>query len=284
VTVVGAVALITMAPATHPGIAYFLVDDDVTVSGLRAQRQSALVEFAVADCMLRQGLQYTRLLQRPTPQDQNLAPRDWTAKYGFGATTRLNEAEFTEPDPNLELLERLPAKDQEAYRLALLGDETEGRPGCRHEAISSIIAPREREIDQARALLEGFSSALAADPGLREAEVNWSDCARAAGFPTTRQEAALVAQRIFSDRLASLPQIDGRPDAKALAALQAEERAVALALFDCDASFVREVGPINERLSSVWISDHRAELEALRARLLKIDEDLKARAQERGVS
>lgn len=269
--VVRPIAPTAVAPTT---LDYYLVTDDKSVVQKRIHLQRALVEAVVADCMRAIGFSYIPNLEEPSSPDSSLPPREWVAKYGFGATTRLEGPELVVPDPNLEFMNNLAPTERENYRTALFGSPTTS--GCRQNAETAVIAPRDKAIQAIQAPLSEFTSEQSDHPVVRRAETRWAECAAAAGLPTARRDAAGIAQQIFNSRLADLKAPDGSYDSANLAALQAEERSLALRLFECDESYRAEVRPVTDQFLASWIDRHKPELIALRRQLIKIDDDLSA--------
>lgn len=279
----GVIVIRMAAPAAHrPTLAYWLVNDDPEVVAERVRRQSALLEYVTADCMGKLGLPYLPQLEQPPRPDANLPPREFTAKYGFGVTTQLEPAPEEQGDPNLAYVETLPAADREAYRSALSG--TDSGPGCREQAARRVISPRDEAIAAADPLIAELANRRAEDPRVKQAEHDWQQCSRVAGFPTSRNEAATVAQSIFGSRLEAIQMPDGTHDQEKLAQLQAEERAIALALFDCDTAYNNVARVATDEVAAAWGQDHAEELTALRAKLLDIDRGLAQMAKDFGIA
>lgn len=63
-------------------------------------------------------------------------------------------------------------------------------------------------------------------------------------------------------------------DPSKLAAIQSEERKLALAIHDCDSEFADETRQATLALASAWADRHRTALSAIRTRLLAVDADI----------
>jgi hypothetical protein len=227
------------------------------------------------------GLRYIPQLQQLPRPDADLPPREFTAKYGFGVTTQLDPLPEEQADPNLAYLETLTPAERDAYQAALSG--TGSDPGCREQATREVVTPRDEAIASADPIISELASRRDDDPRVKQAEREWEKCARSAGFPTTRQGAAAVAQSILGSRLEAIKLSDGTYEPAKLAELQAEERTLALAFFECDMAYAQVARPATNDVAAAWGRDHAAELEALRGKLLAIDGDLAKMANDFGV-
>jgi hypothetical protein len=290
--VIGLGLAVAAAPVTNqgltvgrpPGLAYYLVNDDPAVTDLRARRQGRLVELVVADCMKRLAFPYTPVSPPQAYADAGLPPREWAAKYGFGYTTQMDSPPTEDRDPNFEYQSTLSPTEQSRYRTALFGDGTSTNGGCRTLAEARVIKPRTIALESVRDLVSELSATRATDLRLNQAETQWSNCARAAGMPTGRLEARGVAQTLFANRLSQIELPQGGYDQAKLAALQEEERRVAVALFECDQKYAAESEPIVKELEAAWVRRHEIELRSVRQQLLAIDEDLAKLALEYDVN
>jgi hypothetical protein len=271
-------AIVLRPPAAAPSLAYFLVNDDPAVVDRRVRMQWDLTERLVRECMAAAGLSYVaRPLPTATDPDAALSPRDRVAKDGFGATTRL-DPQLAEADPNMSYLEGLAPARQEAYRAAFFGDDTPAQPGCQQTAQTAVQGPRAAAIGAIDDLVDELAAAKARDPLVQRGEVAWRACARAAGLPVSRQDAQAMGHDLFAARLA---QVDGHSRGEAagrLAALQDEERRVALAIHACDEAFAHDTQPPAAAVERDWATRHVDRLGPLRAQLLAIDEELEHRS------
>ena len=274
----GAIVLRPPAAAS-PSLAYFLVNDDPAVVDRRVRIQWDLTERLVRECMAAAGLSYVALpLPTATDADAALSPRDRVAKDGFGATTRLDPPELAEADPNMSYLEGLTPARQEAYRAAFFGDDTPAQPGCQRTAQTAVHGLRATAIGAIDDLVDELAAAKARDPLVQRGEVAWRACARAAGLPVSRQDAQAMGHDLFAARLAQVDGASGGEAADRLAALQDEERRVALAIHACDEAFAHDTQPPAAAVERDWATRHADRLGPLRAQLLAIDEELEHRS------
>jgi len=270
----GAIALRSTA-ATPASLSYFLVSNDPAVVDWRVRTQWDVAERLVRDCMLAAGFPYVALeLPTSNAADAALAPRERVAKDGFGATTRLDPPVIVEADPNMSYLDSLAPAQQAAYRTALLGEEPPGDPGCQQRAQSAVQGQRSDAIASIDDLVAELVTAKAQDPAVQRGEIAWRACARAAGLPVGRQDAQSIGHDIFAGRLAEATGSDGGYDASRLAALQEEERRVALAIYACDEAFADDTRTAASDVEVGWATRHAERLETLRLRLLRLDADL----------
>jgi hypothetical protein len=272
-------AIVLRPPAaTAPSLAYFLVNDDPAVVDRRVWMEWDLTERLIRDCMAAAGLSYVAL-HLPTTNDADaaLSPRDRVAKDGFGATTRLDPPEIAETDPNMSYLEGLAPARQDAYRAALLGDDTPADPGCQQIGQKAVLGPRATAIGAIEDLVDELAAAKTRDPLVQRGEAAWRACARAAGLPVSRQDAQAMGHDLFAARLAQVDGASGGEAADRLAALQDEERRVALAIHACDEAFAHDTQPPAAAVERDWATRHHDRLGPLRARLLAMDEELEHR-------
>ena len=269
---------IVMRPPTAVSLslAWFLVNDDPSVVDWRVRTQWDLAERLTGDCMRGAGFRYVELpLPTAAGADGNLSPRDRVARSGFGATIDPDAPAVAEADPNMAYLESLPPARQDAYRAAFLGADTPADPGCQRAAQATIREPRANAIAAIDDLVRELAAAKAQDPLVQQGEAAWRACARAAGLPVGRQNVQSIGHDLFAARRSETVGPTGVEDPLRLAALQDEERRVALAIFTCDETFAHDTQPPTAAVERDWSTRHADRLAALRAELLRIDQDLK---------
>ena len=231
-------------------------------------------------CMRAAGFPYVALeLPKSNDEDAALSPRERVAKDGFGATTRIDPPVIADADPNMSYLDRLAPAQQDAYRKSLLGDETPDDPGCQQHAQSAVLGPRSDAIASIDDLVAELATAKAQDPAVQRGEIAWRACARAAGVPVGRQDAQSIGHDIFVARLVEATGPAGGYDPPRLAALQDEERRVALAIYACDERFAGDTRAAASDVEVGWATRHAERLEALRLQLLRIDADLELQSR-----
>ncbi len=173
-----------------------------------AEQERRIQELVVA-CMAREGFEYLPV-DYPEPAEdpvfaaqENLSPEEYAKQYGYGITTidyAEQEVEFT--DPNQELVEAMQPAEQEAYYLALYGEQPEFDPedpeaevveygfggGCQGEASEEVYGGDAEAEQELGPRYEELYERIEADPRLVEANRAWSACMAEAGHEFARQE------------------------------------------------------------------------------------------------
>ena len=206
------------------------------------QRQ---VEDQVALCMVALGWQYTPV--DPAVAAGEPGTEEFRDRYGYGITTFIGappDPALDEPDPNAAYVATLGPVEQERYLTDLYGppdeeaagDETTttvagtAPPGCQGQArgfvyndVATLDADAQRRLDVAL-------GAIRVDPRVVTATSEWAACVAAA---------ATGSAWAFADTEAIQPYLEAElaatntDDPAAVAALQAEERALAAADHAC---------------------------------------------------
>ncbi|MDX1416141.1 MAG: hypothetical protein R3293_18230 [Candidatus Promineifilaceae bacterium] len=221
------------------------------------------VENLIAQCMSEAGFEYIatdyNTVRAGMVADKTLpgmGEEAFIAQYGFGISTLYTglapqQADLTIPakiglgQQNVQIFNNLSAVDQDAYNHTLFGEnqdatfavalETEDfsrTGGCTRAAIEKVFAPEQLNVSYRNpkdALIEE-------DPRMVEAIARFGECMRDAGFDYNHEH---EVEPDLRDRLYAITE--GAPlealsaDAKAaLAALQAEEMAIAAATVACE--------------------------------------------------
>jgi len=206
------------------------------------QRQ---VEDQVAQCMAALGWQYT-------PVDPTVAPGEpgtdeFRDRYGYGITTFIGatpDPAIDEPDPNAAYVATLGPVEQERYLNDLYGppdeeaagDETTttlagtAPAGCQGQARSFVYTDVPTLDTDAQQRLDGALGTIRGDPRVVAATADWAACVAAAANGQTWTFADTEQIQPYLEAKLAATNTD---DAAAVAALQAEERALAAADHGC---------------------------------------------------
>jgi hypothetical protein len=217
------------------------------------------VEASIATCMNAAGFEYIPI-DPVTFRDAmdsltavpGLTDEEFVDQYGFGLTTLPPTQAFGAGPENQAIVDALSPADQVAYMRTLLGDDNDAtfvimlenedfQPagGCTLAAIEEVFSEEQLNPN----FTNPFDQLVAQDPRMIDAFAAWSDCMSEAGYDYENEE------DIEEELLERLDSVSGGADPATLegaakdelAALQAEERAVALEAFDCFEEHVDEV-------------------------------------------
>jgi hypothetical protein len=187
-------------------------------------RQLVLMEDRIATCMAEQGFDYTpvdyaamELDLTGEGLDLEWGSAEFAAQYGYGITTNpvLGEDAETPEDPNEEYVAAMSPSEQEAYYVALYGENyaetsTESAvaqdydwqdAGCTGRAQNEVLSGGGDQDDQFTALQDEMVQMMqsaADDPRLAQVNADWAACMADAGFADLAKvgdaEAALTAE------------------------------------------------------------------------------------------
>lgn len=264
--------------------------------------QSRRVEELMAACMAEEGFSYLPVEYPEVAEDpaftaqQDLPPLEYASEYGYGYNTIETAEEAAEEfvDPNSEAVEAMDPAEQEAYYLALYGEQAEFDPeaeeevveygfggGCQGEASEEVYGAGGAQEELGPAY-EQLYERVRADPRLVEANAAWSACMAEAGHPYRDQDEIyeyLGEQQsaLYEDAYADLPTeepaegateefVEPELDEARLAELREEEIAIAVADQTCRAEHLppeleREV---NAEYEEQFIEENRELLEQVR--------------------
>lgn len=271
----------------------------------------AKTEELVAHCMAKEGFEYAPRTQNAhgalagkaqTQVEWRPEDRDWVSRYGYGATNSPSSAEEMEEvpapgegarpqDPNEAYLQGLTEAEQQAYEVALYGEEPEldengnrvykwEEGGCWGRAEHEAEGAKPWESDEFKPLLEAvdaFYLAAAASPVYAEVDADWAACMAAAGEngfakPSDAEKSIyeLIASYFDGHRSDEGDEPDlrvGTMDDPAFARIAETEVQLALLDLDCreKTDYRRRHRTVQFALEQQFIADHREELEALRA-------------------
>ncbi len=241
-----------------------------------ADREAQAVQHRIGACMAALGLPYIEFVEPELEiPDQDLGPRDWAAKWGFGISTSVGVAHprLAAPDPNLSHVEALPLPEGESYRAALFG--TASSPSCIRDANDAIYGRHDRLLAGLAPALTGLEEGIAADPRTVDADARWRSCATSSALrPSSRRAFGREAIDEIGRRLEA---IMGPPpgvadfDRNALERLQALEIDIALRGIDCDDVVRPVLESVRLEYEARFVEAHRAELDDLKARANVLD-------------
>lgn len=265
--------------------------------------QSRRVEELVVACMAEQGFEYLPVEYPDFADDpafaarEDLSPAEYASEYGYGYfTAGMEEQEGPEfTDPNSELVEALGPAEQEAYYLALYGEQAEFDPeaeeeevveygfggGCQGEASEEVYGGggAQEELNPA---YEQLYERIQADPRLVEANAAWSECMSEAGYSYTSQEDVyeyLSEQQnaLYEESYADLPTeapaedsteefVEPELDEGRVAELAEEEIAIAVADQSCQAAHLPPelMRDVSAEYEEAFIEENRELLEQVR--------------------
>jgi hypothetical protein len=285
VVVTAGLAVLAIASATGVGrseravgLADYLGWREARTPAMATQEAQA-VQHRIAACMAALGLPYIEFVE-PAPEipDQDLGPRDWAAKWGFGISTSVGVADPRPPvaDPNLAHIETLPPAEGDAYRAALFG--TASSRGCGGDANDAIYGRHDRLLAGLAPDLGALEEQIAGDPRTVDADARWRSCASSPIFQPSSRRA--FGREAIDDIGRLLKAIMGPPpgvaafDRDALERLQALEIDIALRGIDCDDLVRPALETVRLEDESRFVEAHRAMLDDVKARAVVLDAQL----------
>lgn len=270
-------ALLLIASLVGSG---FAQDYGTEEMGMTMEELVEVVETAeslIADCMREAGFEYVAvdfttarnamLADKALPE---LAEREFKAACGFGITTHYADdpvpqfADDTTPakialgEQNVRIFQNLSEADQVAYNRTLLGENTDATfavaleaedfsrtGGCTEKAAEAVFDPEEITLSYRNPLDDLYAQ----DPRMIQAMADCTACVQEAGYEYTDPEAIEPdIERRFLAITGGAPTGSLSANARiALEALQAEERAIAVASFDCEDKYIH---PVEEALDN----------------------------------
>ncbi len=247
-----------------PGSEEFGLSKEGLVTSIEA------VEASIANCMSEAGFEYVaadyNTVRKGMVADKTLpgmGEGEFIRNYGFGISTLYTGlppqlSELTIPakiglgQQNIDIFRNLSPADQVAYNHTLLGDNTDATfavaietedfsrtGGCTRAAIEAVFTPEQLNISY----LNPKDALIEQDPRMVAAIVKFGDCMREAGFDYNleREVEPDLRKRLYEITEGAPPQALSADAQAALAALQAEEMAIAAATVRCEASILDPV-------------------------------------------
>lgn len=220
------------------------------------------VEAAIAQCMREAGFEYIAVdyntVRRGMVADKSLpgySEEQFASEFGFGIATLYTGqppqlAEFDTPakiglgEQNARIFAALSTTDQVAYTRTLFGENQEATfavsleaenfsltGGCTRKAIEQVFAPEELSATY----LNAHDAILQQDPNMAGIFKQFADCMRSHGFNYSREQEIEpdLKKRLYAITAGAPIDALSAEAQTALKRLQAEEIAIAAALFDC---------------------------------------------------
>ena len=255
--------LLSGSPSTLPGT------EEFGLTKAELVQKAEAVEQGIASCMSAAGFQYVPVdyltVRKSMDADKKaagLTDDEFRAQFGYGISTQrvatnippqLSGADHAATigfgNENVRLFNSLSPSDQAAYNRALLGENTDATfaitleaedfsrtGGCIRIAIEQTFKPEELSA----VYLNPGDALIAQDPRVIAATTTWSECMREAGFNYNTPE---DIEPDFKNRLSAITggadtgTLSGEAQ-RALTELQGQERAIAVADFDCAEEFL----------------------------------------------
>ena len=233
----------------------------------------AVVQRLTAECMHALELAYEEeILPTPYFADDDLTDRQIAEKWGLRISTTVNEPPVElppVPDRNRSYADTLPPREKTIYLESLYGSAT--GEGCLDRAAKTVHGRYQPVAERFDPLLNTLTTQISMDPAIAKAEDDWQVCIRdRTSFDLPRP----VLLRVIPGEIASRLERLAQSDSTALARLQAEERAIAVAIVDCDGPYYSAYELVRTKLEPEFVRAHVAELEGLRADWQAIDRQL----------
>jgi hypothetical protein len=215
----------------------------------------------IAKCMTEAGFEYipvdvrtVEAAQARVRADPGYTRRTYKEKWGLAVTTRFdNPVRDIGLGPNLKIWKGLPRAGQKAYSRTLWGDDPKAdfvftldeedfssTGGCTRKAVGQVFTP-----DQLKGTYVNPKDVLVeSDPRIIEAEDNWTQCMRDAGYDYEDDQDEIIED--YQERLEELTEGDDPRTltghrAAALRKLQQEEIKVSLADYRCQVKHTDDV-------------------------------------------
>jgi len=224
------------------------------------------VESSIADCMTEAGFEYIPIDAETFRDAMDLvggsppgfSDEEFVAQYGYGITTLPPKSDFRFGDENQRIFDDLSTEDQVAYTRTLVGDHETATfvlmleqedflpaGGCTEKAIEEVFTPEQLS----PSFFNPFDALVEQDPRMIDAQENWSNCMKEAGFEYATQG---DPEDEFVERLQTLtgganPADLTGSDKDALTELQGQERAIAAVDFECAREHIDDVEAQVER-------------------------------------
>lgn len=269
--------------ADYLDIDFFSFDPLEQMATLDDRQQQA--RELIAECMAKEGFE---VISAYPPVDNIAefgAPRDdidYAREYGFGISTTFGDTDLLASadewiDPNQAIIESLSESERAAYFDALEG--TGEFDGCIGEADKQVFGRETLSEIYEKTDLESIFDRLAADPRIADIEAEWSKCMAEQGYQYENPDALnetvndlrerfneiVGVSEEFDDQVADTEQVAQKEvDQVALAALQTEERALAVANAGCTKVLYKQTNKLYKEHEATFVNENRAVLEQIR--------------------
>lgn len=234
------------------------------------------VEAFIAQCMSEAGFEYIavdyKTFRRGMVADKRLpgySEKQFFTEFGFGISTfytgkppqladGYSPAKIGLGERNVQIFQSLSPADQVAYNRALLGENTDATfavaletenfsriGGCTRQAIEQAFTPEQLQTTY----LNPKDALIEQDPRMIAALAEFADCVRAAGFDysSEREVEPDLKKRLYAITNGAPLEALSAEARTALTKLQEEERAIAVAVYHCEARVLEPVEDQVER-------------------------------------
>ena len=246
-------------------------------------RRQMAVEEAVAACMADEGFEYIPDVSHYTfPDEAAMDPprdsREFAEVYGYGIV-EAPPVSGSAPgaNPNDAITASLGPEALARYMEALVGPSTEEadaeaeydwrETGCMGAAIHAVWSPGAAQdpvaVDLQAEIARIDEVATPQDPSVVALDEAWSACMADAGYDGLRRQPD-AAERAFESWMdAQAASASGEAEASGANDTAAEEKALAVADWDCRDQVSYDVGvaEVREELQAAYVAAHRAELD-----------------------
>jgi hypothetical protein len=262
-------------------------------------KQQVEVEKLVATCMAEEGFEYIPVDQN---QGQSFSSDDmedtnteeWVASHGYGMSQTPEEIEESNDnavewvDPNQPYVESLSEGEMTAYYEVLYGaqptdeelnddgsyDYKWENAGCQGAAQHEIQGESVYEQEEHKALFDSINEIytdVEADPKVKKLNSEWAACMADAGYPDYKAKQEAVQDVIDKSNALWEENPETGPTEEQQAEAREYEIEIALADFKCaDAmDYTNKVTAVQFELEEQFITDHKAELDAIVAEVEK---------------
>ncbi|MFV0252052.1 MAG: hypothetical protein ACK5H2_01775 [Beutenbergiaceae bacterium] len=244
------------------------------------QEQLRQAEDKIAACMAEQGFDYIPVEPAEAGlavevEGNNADSEEYIAQYGYGITTYAEQQTSDEEveDPNDEVVDAMSEAQQDAYYLALYGEEddsgNEATQGCFGQAQAAVAEQdpaaqvwEDPQFAEFFAAMEQFYEDLESDSDVAEIDAEWSNCMADAGYPGLFKQSD-GAQSIYDAVEEAWGEED--PDDAAMAELSEREIATATADLACRAEtdYSQRVLERRFELEREFVDQWQAEIDAV---------------------
>ena len=232
------------------------------------------VEALIASCMNEAGFEYIaadyNTVRRGMTADKSLpglSEKEFIDRFGYSISTLYTGlppqlADVTTPaqiglgEQNVQIFKNLSPADQVAYNRTLFGENTDATfavaieiedfsrtGGCTHSAIEQAFTPEQLSVSY----FNPKDALIEQDPRMIAALAEFADCIHEAGFDYNHEKEIEpdLRNRLYAITGGAPPEALSADARAALTALQGEERALAVAAYDCE---IRILEPVEDQV------------------------------------
>jgi hypothetical protein len=263
-------------------------------------KQQVEVEKLVAVCMAEEGFEYIPVdpYQGQVSSSEEMEDTDteeWVASHGYGMTQTPEEIEESEDnavewvDPNQPYVESLSEGEMTAYYEVLYGVQPTDEElnddgsydykwedaGCQGAAQHEVQGENVYEQEEHKALFDSMNAIyedLMADPEMKKLDAEWVSCMADAGYTDFKAKQEAVQNVIDKSNALWEENPETGPTEEQQAEARDYELEIAMADFKCSEKidYTDKATAIQFELEEQFITDHKAELDALVAEAEKL--------------